>query len=67
MGKKFLQADEVAAMLDVNRYRVYELVRSKQIPAVRLGRSVRFDPVRLDEWLAAGGTAGATDSDCDAA
>jgi excisionase family DNA binding protein len=57
-GKKLIQADAVAELLDVDRYRVYEMVRSGMIPAVRMGRSIRFDPERLDAWIASGGTAG---------
>lgn len=49
----------VAGRLGVPRWRVYEMVRAGQIPAVRLGRAVKFDIDRIEAWIAAGGTASA--------
>jgi excisionase family DNA binding protein len=57
VAEKLIRADAVAELLDVDRYRVYELAREGNLPHVRLGRAVRFDPVAIREWIAQGGTA----------
>jgi excisionase family DNA binding protein len=54
---KWWKADDVAEMLDTNRYQVYHLARLNLIPHARLGRSIRFNPERIMAWLEAGGTA----------
>lgn len=53
---KLLTAAEVSAATGISKFRLYALVRLELMPAIRLGRSVRFDPRRLAEWLDAGGT-----------
>lgn len=54
---KLLTADEVANILRVSKARVYELARTKAIPAVTLGqRQVRFDESSLREWIASAGS-----------
>ena len=55
-GGKLLRIEVVAEMLGVSRARCYELARKGLLPAIRLGRQLRVDPVRLDAWLAAGGS-----------
>lgn len=57
MGTKLLRMEEVAAYLDVTLARAYELVRQGVVPAVRMGRQVRVDPERLEQWVAQGGRA----------
>ena len=57
MSTKLLRMEEVAAFLDVTLARAYELVRQGVLPAVRLGRQVRVDPERLEQWVAQGGRA----------
>lgn len=49
---KLLLAEEVADMLLMPEPRVYELVRQGKLPAVRIGRQVRFRQETLDAWLA---------------
>jgi excisionase family DNA binding protein len=51
-----LSAEQVAEWLAVPRLRVYELGRLGEIPAVRIGRTVRFARAAVEEWIAAGGT-----------
>jgi excisionase family DNA binding protein len=56
MEQQILVADEVAALLRVDRQRVYELVRKNAIPVIRLGeRQYRFDAEAIEEWIARGG------------
>lgn len=56
MEREILVAEEVAALLRVDRQRVYELVRKRSIPVIRLGeRQYRFDAEAIREWMARGG------------
>lgn len=55
MLEPLLTAEEVAAILKVRKGRVYELVRSGSLPAVHLGRQVRFRRADLEAWLDRGG------------
>ena len=52
-----LMVSEVATRLKVSDARVYELVRSGILPGVRIGRQVRVDPKKLDEFVRSGGAA----------
>ena len=54
---RLLTTCELASITGIARWRLYELTRAGVIPHVRLGRSVRFDPETVAEWLRAGGTA----------
>jgi excisionase family DNA binding protein len=47
--------EEAAAFLRVPRSLVMELVRKELLPAVRVGRFVRFRQEDLDAWAAKGG------------
>lgn len=53
---RLLKAEELADLLGLPLWRVYELAREKRIPRVRIGRSLRFDPNAVSDWLNAGGT-----------
>lgn len=48
---EWLKVPEVAELLRVARSRAYELVADGEIPAVRIGRSVRVSRKELDRWL----------------
>lgn len=50
-----LRASEVAVALNVRRVVVYDMARTGRLPCVRLGRQVRFHPVRLMQWVWRGG------------
>jgi excisionase family DNA binding protein len=54
---RLLTAREVHEATGIPLARVYELTRDGEIPAVRLGRAVRYSATRLSEWIDAGGTA----------
>ena len=54
---QLLTAKEAAELLHVSLARLYELVRGGVVPAVRLGRQVRFSAAALDAWIVAGGQA----------
>lgn len=48
---EWLKVPEVAELLRVSRSRAYELVADGEIPAVKIGRSVRVSRKELDRWL----------------
>jgi len=52
---RLLTAKQTADVLQVALPRVYELAREGVVPAVRLGRQVRFDEAALQQWIARGG------------
>lgn len=57
MDKGVLVAEEVASLLRVDKQRVYELVRTGQIPVIRLGeRQYRFSTEAVERWLREGGS-----------
>lgn len=60
MKERLIEAQAVADRLGLSRWRVYELVRKGVLPHVRINRRVLFDPTKVEEWIAAGGTAART-------
>jgi excisionase family DNA binding protein len=50
---RLLTAGEVAESLQVPKPRVYELARQRMLPAIRIGRQIRFREQALETWLAA--------------
>jgi excisionase family DNA binding protein len=56
---QLLTVAETAELLQVTNYRVYTLARTGLMPGVvRLGRQLRFDGVRLSEFIRQGGACG---------
>lgn len=54
-AKQLLRITDVAEILDVTTARAYELARTGILPTVRLGRQLRVDADRLQEWINSGG------------
>lgn len=53
LAQPLLDADEAARLLHVPRSTLYELVRSRGLPHVRIGeRGLRFTRPDLEEWIA---------------
>jgi excisionase family DNA binding protein len=48
--------EDVAKELQVSIRHIYKLVSCDKIPYSKVGRLVRFSPVRICEWLQQGGT-----------
>ena len=48
---EYLKVLEVAEVLRISRSRAYELVAGGEMPAVKIGRSVRVSRKELDRWL----------------
>ena len=47
----FLTTEEVLGCLKVNPRTIYRLIKSGELPAVRIGRQWRFRQTDLDDWL----------------
>ena len=57
MEEQLLRIPMVARVLDIPESTVYDLVRRKLLPAVKVGRHIRFSEARVREFIAQGGTA----------
>ena len=53
MEPLLLRADEVQKALGLGRSKVYEMLASGELPAVRIGRAVRVPAAALPEWVKA--------------
>ena len=60
---QLLKVPEVAQRLQVSRWRCYEILRAGLIPTVRLGRSIRVNPVDLEMFVRSGGAVSADGND----
>lgn len=47
----FLTTEEVLGYLRVTPRTIYRLIRSGELPAIRIGRQWRFRRTDLDDWL----------------
>ncbi len=54
-ARRLLSVDPVAELLGLTRPAVYRLVREGKLPAVAVGRYLRFDPIAVGKWIDAGG------------
>jgi excisionase family DNA binding protein len=57
MAKRLITLHDAAEILGVRYSRAADLARQDLIPTVRLGRNIRIDPVKLDEFIDNGGQA----------
>ena len=48
----FLTTEEVLGCLKVNPRTIYRLIKTGELPAVRIGRQWRFRRTDLDDWIA---------------
>ena len=46
-----LTVAELAQHLGISKWTVYRLVRSQELPAVRVGERIRFRPTDVDAYL----------------
>lgn len=54
VGNKLLTVNEVANILRVSNMTVYRLVKSGQIPAIRVGKNYRIKESDVNEYLSRG-------------
>jgi excisionase family DNA binding protein len=53
LSEPLLDAEQAAALLNLPRSTLYELVRSGRLPVLRLGRHMRWTRAMLEDALAA--------------
>ena len=51
MLNDILTVSEVAKYLRINPQTVYRKAKTGELPAVRIGRAIRFRRTELEEWL----------------
>lgn len=51
-----LRVGDVAKLLGVTEWKVYELVRTRQLRCIRIGRSIRFNRQIIADLINQGGT-----------
>jgi excisionase family DNA binding protein len=49
--EKLMGADEVAKHLGESERWVYQQVKAKKMPAIRIGKFVKFSPSALQKWI----------------
>jgi excisionase family DNA binding protein len=47
-----LRPEQAAELLAVKPSWIYEAVRTRQLPCLRVGRHIRFTQMMLEDWLA---------------
>lgn len=47
-----LKAEDAARLLSLGRSTVFQMLATGELPAVRIGRSVRISRVALERWIA---------------
>ena len=52
-AERMMTAEQLSRYLGVSRQRVYTLTHMREIPHLKIGRTVRFDRHEIDEWLSA--------------
>jgi excisionase family DNA binding protein len=50
---RFYTVEQVAAMLQLSKYRVYEIIRMRLLPAIHIGRQIRVEESALMQWAQA--------------
>ena len=55
-NKMVWSVEDVAKELSISVRHVYRLISMDKIPYAKVGRTVRFSPVKIVEWLQKGGT-----------
>jgi excisionase family DNA binding protein len=49
--QEFISLNQLQEILGIGRTKAYDLVTSGDLPAVRIGRSIRVDKRDLSDWL----------------
>lgn len=51
MEKLLLKPMEVAKVLGIGRSLVYEMLATKELPSIRIGRCIRIPANALEKWI----------------
>jgi excisionase family DNA binding protein len=52
LGKRLVNAEEIAPYIGTTAPNIYQMVSKNQIPFVKIGRSTRFDLLKINAWIA---------------
>ena len=55
--KKLLKCKDLAEQWSLSEDRIYTLAREGIIPSIRIGRTLRFSPTAIEEFISNGGKA----------
>jgi len=50
--KQYIDIDELAGLIHVSKSQIYMMTSTRQIPHLKVGRRVLFDPEQIERWLA---------------
>ena len=50
-AKEVMDIKDLAGYLGIGKSKIYALIRTRQIPASRIGRQYRFSKEVIDSWL----------------
>lgn len=51
VNRKFLNVEQVANYLGFSKSAIRKWIRTSQIPYCRVNSGIRFDIVKIDEWI----------------
>ena len=51
IGKRLLNAEGAGVYLGLSTHTIYKKARRREIPSVKVGRSLRFDVAALDRYI----------------
>lgn len=51
MPKRFIGVEELAEYLDLKKSTIYQWVHQQKIPHYKLGKRVKFDLEKIENWL----------------
>lgn len=51
MEKEFLDVQGLAAKLKLSPKTIYKFICKRQIPSIKVGKKVLFDPDKIADWL----------------
>ncbi|MBM3301790.1 MAG: helix-turn-helix domain-containing protein [Deltaproteobacteria bacterium] len=52
---RLLTVDEVSELLGLTNEAIWRYVRSRRLPAIRIGRQIRFEEAAIRRWVENGG------------
>ena len=49
--KQLLKITDLEKILKLDKWAIYRMVRSGDIPSIKMGRNIRFDPDEINKWI----------------
>jgi excisionase family DNA binding protein len=51
MLKRYIGAEDTAALLRTTKVGIYQMINRKQLPHIKVGKRLLFDPEDLEQWV----------------